>query len=147
MDRNIKGLLWRAYACVYVCLCAHKNMCKGLCSPVGSIEVSIYMLLVEMSVLMWLVCVCVLATAMQLMIVSPVCCFFFWSQCVCSYVWSRVLIRFPCVSVRINVNNRMWAIHTVIPTLSLWGQASLCLYRVTQCVCVSMWGRQSKNNS
>lgn len=147
MDRSIKGQLWRAYACVCVCVCVHIRTCAKACAPQWDQSKS-------QSICRWSrwacwcdVCVCVLATVMQLMIVSPVCCFFFWSQCVCSYVWSRELIRFPCVSVRINVNNRMWAIHTVIPTLSLWGQASLCVYRVTRCVCVSMWGRRSKNNS
>lgn len=38
--------------------------------------------------------------------------------CVCSYVRSRALIRFPCVSAYLNVNNRMWAFHAVIPILS-----------------------------
>lgn len=51
--------------------------------------------------------------------------------------------RFPCVSVRLKVNNTMCAIHTIIPTLSLWyalHMAPLCEF-VSHSVCVCEWVR------
>lgn len=54
-------------------------------------------------------------------------------------IWRELIgTDFSCVSVRLNVNNRMRAIHAVILTLCLWcasGTASLLVCAVI-CVCV-----------
>lgn len=83
------------------------------------------------------------------------CALFCRCQCVCrpdacSFDVQRIdWNRFPCVSNRLNVNNRMWAIHAVILTLSVWWASRMASPRVCSvslsCVYVSVWERQRKS--
>lgn len=72
----------------------------------------------------------------QCMDLSLVCVVFCWSPCVCkpgayfSHLQRIDWHRFLSVSICLNVNNRMWAFHTVILTLCLcfvYHIASLCM--------------------